>query len=79
MLVLEDLHWSGRSTQDFAVALTRRGRGRLLLVLTFQRERQCVVQLRLLQLTAEQAVRRASCGHLCHRLGGACDPETDSS
>jgi predicted ATPase len=34
LLLLEDMHWSGRSTQDFAVALSRRGRGRLLFVLT---------------------------------------------
>jgi DNA-binding CsgD family transcriptional regulator len=34
MLVLEDMHWAGRSTQDFAVALARRGRGRLLTVVT---------------------------------------------
>jgi DNA-binding CsgD family transcriptional regulator len=34
MLVLEDMHWAGRSTQDFAVALSRRARGRLLFVLT---------------------------------------------
>ena len=34
MLVLEDMHWAGRSTQDFAVALSRRGSGRLLFVLT---------------------------------------------
>jgi DNA-binding CsgD family transcriptional regulator len=34
MLVLEDMHWAGRSTQDFAVALSRRGHGRLLFVLT---------------------------------------------
>ncbi len=38
MLVLEDMHWSGRSTQDFAVALSRRGRGRLLFVLTVRSE-----------------------------------------
>ena len=34
LLVLEDMHWAGRSTQDFAVALSRRARGRLLFVLT---------------------------------------------
>jgi DNA-binding CsgD family transcriptional regulator len=34
MLVLEDMHWAGRSTQDFAAALSRRGHGRLLFVLT---------------------------------------------
>ncbi len=34
VLVLEDMHWAGRSTQDFAVALSRRGRGQLLFVLT---------------------------------------------
>jgi DNA-binding CsgD family transcriptional regulator/tetratricopeptide (TPR) repeat protein len=34
MLVLEDMHWADRSTQDFAVALSRTAKGRLLLVLT---------------------------------------------
>ena len=34
MLVLEDMHWADRSTQDFVVALSRTGRGPLLLVLT---------------------------------------------
>jgi DNA-binding CsgD family transcriptional regulator/tetratricopeptide (TPR) repeat protein len=34
MLVLEDMHWAGRSTLDFAVALSRTARGRLLFVLT---------------------------------------------
>jgi predicted ATPase len=34
MVVMEDMHWADRSTQDFAVALSRTARGRLLLVLT---------------------------------------------
>ena len=34
MLVLEDLHWADRSTQDLAVAARPHRRGRLLLVLT---------------------------------------------
>ncbi len=34
LLVLEDLHWADASTRDFAVALSRTARGRLLLVLT---------------------------------------------
>ena len=38
LLVVEDMHWAGRSTQDFAVALSRRGRGRLLFVLTVRNE-----------------------------------------
>ena len=36
LLVLEDLHWADRSTQDFAAALSRTARGALLLVLTFR-------------------------------------------
>jgi DNA-binding CsgD family transcriptional regulator len=38
VLVLEDMHWAGRSTQDFAVALSRRGRGQLLFVLTVRND-----------------------------------------
>ena len=36
LLVLEDMHWADRSTQDFAAALSRTARGALLLVLTFR-------------------------------------------
>ena len=38
MIVLEDMHWADRSTQDFAAALSRAARGRLLLVLTVRDE-----------------------------------------
>lgn len=34
LLVLEDLHWADRSTQDFVSSLSRTTRGRLVLVLT---------------------------------------------
>jgi DNA-binding CsgD family transcriptional regulator/tetratricopeptide (TPR) repeat protein len=36
LLVMEDLHWADQSSQDFAVALARASRDRLLLVLTFR-------------------------------------------
>ncbi|HEY2877798.1 helix-turn-helix transcriptional regulator [Nocardioides sp.] len=36
LVVLEDMHWADRSTQDFAAALSRTARGALLLVLTFR-------------------------------------------
>src|SRR5580765_5060301 len=36
LLVLEDMHWADRSTQDFTAALARTARGALLLVLTFR-------------------------------------------
>jgi DNA-binding CsgD family transcriptional regulator/tetratricopeptide (TPR) repeat protein len=36
LLVLEDMHWADRSTQDFTAALSRTARGHLLLVLTFR-------------------------------------------
>ena len=36
LMVLEDMHWADRSTQDFAATLSRTARGRLLLVLTFR-------------------------------------------
>ncbi len=38
LLVLEDMHWADRSTQDFATTLSRIARGALLLVLTFRGE-----------------------------------------
>jgi DNA-binding CsgD family transcriptional regulator len=34
LLVLEDMHWADASTRDFAVALSRTARGRVMLVLT---------------------------------------------
>ena len=36
LLVLEDMHWADRSTQDFAATLSRTARGALLLVITFR-------------------------------------------
>ena len=36
LLILEDMHWADRSTQDFVAVLARTARGRLLLVLTFR-------------------------------------------
>ena len=36
LVVLEDMHWSDRSTQDFATSLSQSARGGLLLVLTFR-------------------------------------------
>ena len=36
LLVLEDMHWADRSTQDVAAALSRTARGGLLMVLTFR-------------------------------------------
>ena len=38
LLVLEDMHWADRSTQDFAASLSRTARGGLLLVLTFRND-----------------------------------------
>ena len=38
LVVLEDMHWADRSTQDFAATLSRTARGALLLVLTFRSE-----------------------------------------
>ena len=36
VLTLEDMHWAGRSTQEFAVAVAATARGPLLLALTFR-------------------------------------------
>jgi DNA-binding CsgD family transcriptional regulator/tetratricopeptide (TPR) repeat protein len=38
LVVLEDMHWADRSSQDFAVALARASSDRLLVVLTFRSE-----------------------------------------
>ena len=38
LLVLEDLHWADASTRDFAVALSRTARGRLLFVLSVRND-----------------------------------------
>jgi DNA-binding CsgD family transcriptional regulator len=38
VLVLEDLHWADRSTQDFVAALARTMRGRLLVALTVRKD-----------------------------------------
>jgi DNA-binding CsgD family transcriptional regulator/tetratricopeptide (TPR) repeat protein len=49
MLVLEDMHWADRSTQDFAVTLSRTARGPVCLVLTFRTD----------ELTRRHPFRRA--------------------
>ena len=36
LMVLEDMHWADRSTEDFAAILSRTARGALLLVITFR-------------------------------------------
>ncbi len=36
LMMLEDMHWADRSTQDFATTLSRIARGALVLVLTFR-------------------------------------------
>ena len=38
LLLLEDMHWADRSTQDFVSSLSRTARGRLVLVLTVRSE-----------------------------------------
>jgi DNA-binding CsgD family transcriptional regulator/tetratricopeptide (TPR) repeat protein len=67
LLVLEDMHWSGRSTQDFAVALSRRGRGRLLLVLTVRSDdlhRRHPARKTLGEISAVTGARRIDLGPL---------------
>jgi DNA-binding CsgD family transcriptional regulator len=67
LLVLEDMHWSGRSTQDFAVALSRRGRGRLLLVLTVRSDdlhRRHPARKTLAEISAVNGARRIDLGPL---------------
>ena len=38
LLVIEDMHWADRSTQDFALALARTMQGRLLFLFTYRAE-----------------------------------------
>ena len=86
LLVLEDMHWAGRSTQDFAVALSRTLRGRLLFVLTVRRDdlhRRHPARKTLAEITAFPAARRieldplgrdAITGIVAARTGGRPDP-----
>src|SRR5262245_31731453 len=86
MLVLEDMHWSGRSTQDFAMALSRRGRGRLLFVLTVRNDdlhRRHPARRTFAEISRDPGARRVDlepldrdgiAGIVAARSGGPVDP-----
>ena len=67
VLVLEDMHWADRSTQDFAAALSRTARGRLLLVLTFRSDelhRRHPLRKTLTEISRTPGSRRVDLGGL---------------
>ena len=67
ILVLEDMHWADRSTQDFAVALSRTGRGRLLFVLTVRNDdlhRRHPARRTLAEISRVPGARRVDLGPL---------------
>ena len=69
LLVLEDMHWADRSTQDFAAALSRTARGGLLFVLTFRSDelhRRHPFRRTLAEISRTFAARRIDLGALGH-------------
>jgi DNA-binding CsgD family transcriptional regulator/tetratricopeptide (TPR) repeat protein len=69
LLVLEDMHWAGQSTRDFAVALSRTARGRLLFVLTVRKDdlhRRHPARKTLAEISAVPAARRIELDPLDH-------------
>ena len=67
LLVLEDMHWADRSTQDFAATLSRIARGGLLLVLTFRSDelhRRHPFRKTLTEISRTRGSRRVDLGGL---------------
>jgi len=67
LLILEDLHWADRSTQELVSALARTAQGRLLLVLTVRSDelhRRHPFRAALAELTRLDAARRIDLGPL---------------
>ncbi|HEX3223437.1 MAG TPA: AAA family ATPase [Nocardioides sp.] len=67
MLVLEDMHWGDRSTQDFVSSLSRTASGRLLFVLTFRSDelhRRHPLRLALAELGRAPGTTRLDLGAL---------------
>jgi predicted ATPase len=60
LLVLEDLHWADRSTQDLVSALARTAQGRLLLVLTVRSDELYLARVAKLSSQSRGLVRTAS-------------------
>jgi DNA-binding CsgD family transcriptional regulator/tetratricopeptide (TPR) repeat protein len=91
LLILEDLHWADRSTQELVSALARTAHGRLLLVLTVRSDelhRRHPFRAALAELTRLDAARRIDLGPLnradiaalaVERSGVAGDDETVAS
>jgi DNA-binding CsgD family transcriptional regulator len=69
LLVLEDMHWADRSTQDLAVALSRTARGRLMLAATVRTDdlhRRHPARLALSEIVRLPAGRRLDLEPLGH-------------
>ena len=67
LLVLEDMHWADRSTQDFAAALSATARGGLLLVLTHRSDelhRRHPFRKTLAEISRTPGARRVDLGPL---------------
>lgn len=91
LLVLEDMHWAGQSTRDFAMGLSRTARGRLLFVLTVRKDdlhRRHPARKALAEIGAAPGARHvdldpldgdAIAGIVAARAGPRPDPSTVSS
>ena len=91
LLILEDMHWADRSTQDFVAAQTRTAQGRLMLVLTFRSDelhRQHPFRMTLAEIGRTLGTRRVDLGPLerdsiagivSARTGGSPDPSVVGS
>ena len=90
LVVLEDMHWADRSTQDFTAALSRTARGALLLVLTFRSDelhRRHPFRKAVTEISRTPGSRRIDLGPLdpddiagivASRTGGPPDPSVVS-
>jgi DNA-binding CsgD family transcriptional regulator len=91
LVVLEDMHWADRSTQDFATSLGQTARGGLLLVLTFRSDelhRRHPFRKTLTEISRTFGCRRIDLGGLdrddvaslvAARTGGPADPSVVGS
>ena len=81
LLVLEDMHWADRSSQDFAATLSRTARGALLLVITFRSDelqRRHPLRRTLREISRTPGARRINLGGLDRdSIAGIISARTD--